>query len=288
MRFGEDEVMTRGGRGVLALATLVVLTCGSVVAGRPPPAPSIPERVAQAECVVVGEVVRVEDKTVKAVPHWGGGRQVEYQIAVVRIAERVKGPVGLTHVRVGFLPRRVGRVSTSRPLTVGMEACFYLRRHPTETFFVPPAFCTVTPRAKNRQFEAELALARRCARLLGEPLKGLKADKAEDRFLSAALLIFRYRTRPPGPVVEKPAPAEESRLILKALAEADWAKPDLALGYQLAPMNLFSRLGVTNKDGFTRPRNAREFKAAAKKWVAGHADSYRIQKFVAPPREGEE
>ena len=66
---------------------------------------------------------------------------------------------------------------------------------------------------------------------------------------------------------------------MQTLAEADWTRQPL--GYERSPLVLFLRLGLTDKDGWVQPENFADIPAAAKKWLAGHADSYRLQRFVS-------
>jgi hypothetical protein len=160
----EEKKMSRS-PGWLVLACLIPLLQGDAVAGKPLPLPCIPERLARADCSVVGKVVRIEGKTVRALPPWGAGDPLEYQIAVVQITESLKAPRGLTHLRVGILPAPLSPGFGGRPLAVGAEACLFLSRHPKETFFVVPMYYDVVPRAGNARFERDLALVRRCARL---------------------------------------------------------------------------------------------------------------------------
>jgi hypothetical protein len=90
-------------------------------------------------------------------------------------------------------------------------------------------------------------------------------------------------------VEQTPIPADESKLILKGLTEADWAKFD-----RTAPngMQAFYSLGVTEKDGWTPPKAvpvkpgepAPNYnilaKAAFVKWLEGPGKDYRIKKLV--------
>lgn len=60
-----------------------------------------------------------------------------------------------------------------------------------------------------------LVLTRRCVKLLDNTPAGLKAKEAEDRLLTIAMLIGRYRHYRPGvcgPETE-PIPADESKLM---------------------------------------------------------------------------
>jgi hypothetical protein len=285
--------------GLLGLAGLAVLVpAGPARALVPAPAP-LPDRVALAECVVVGQVIALEEKTVPARPHPGAAEKSDYKVAVVKIADAFRGAKGLTHLRIGFVPPSLvppgggGRPPLSgrfRPpeLSVGQEACFFLTPHFEETFYVLPMYYDLLARENNPTFAKDVALVKRCARLLDDPTGGLKSRDAEERLLAAALLLARYRTPRPGsqpPFATEPIDAEQSRLILRTLAEADWTKVDPET--RLSALQLFYRLGLRPEDGWVPPRPApgpnpaQEVHAAAKQWLKANAATYRIQRFVA-------
>src|SRR5262249_24799796 len=119
-----------------------------------------------------------------------------------------------------------------------------------------------------------------------DPRSGLTSKEQADRFLTAAMLINRYRTqktqaRPGVEPKTQLIDAEESKLILTALAEADWSAPRPGVAQppmMLQPMNLFTRLGVGPRDGWGPPRTG-NFVEAEQKWVKDNAGTYRIKKF---------
>lgn len=261
--------MTRRCLYLLMALVLAASTAQARVMAPPP----IPDRVVKAQAIVVGKVTAVEEKTVSA-----GGQ--EYQIAVVQVEEALLGAKGLTHVRVGFLPQRNPRFPQLN-LTVGQESCFFLSKPAGATFYTTPAYFDVIDK-KNANFANEVALIRRCGKLIGDTKAGLASKEQEDRLLTVAMLLARYRVPPPGstnPPKLEPIDAEESKLILLTLAGMDWSKsvPNL----RVEPASLFYRLGVTPKDGFTPPKDFKELPDAAKKWLKDNADKYRIQRFVA-------
>ena len=116
----------------------------------------------------------------------------------------------------------------------------------------------------------------------------LKGKNADDRFLTAAMLIARYRTPRPGETKTEAIDAEESKLILQALADADWTvKPAPGiLGLQtMNPQNIFYRLNLTPQDGWTQPTDVKDVPDAAKQWLKDNAEKYRIQRFVADKKD---
>jgi hypothetical protein len=253
--------------------------------------PAGPVKVAQADTVVVGRVMGLEDQDVTA-PLPGTTNKVKYRIAVVRVHERIKGGKGKDTVRVGFLspapavpPGGGVRVFIRRPASVnlapGQDGIFYLTRHPTESFYVVPAFYSFTS-SQAPNYAEELKGARKAVKLLQDPMAGLKSKDAKDRLLTAELLLGQYRTPKGGPVKTAPISAEESKLILSALLDADWTPRPVPFG-QTTPQMLFYQLGATDKDGWRPPQNVRnpqEINNAMRAWLREHRDTFRIQRFV--------
>jgi hypothetical protein len=252
----------------------------------------IPQRVATADAVLVGKVTTMEEKTVAAPLFPGAAQKVEYQIAVVKIKEPVLGVKGLTHVRVGFIPQQGGviRPLGYRPPTLAkdQEVCLFLTRQAGRTFYVMPAYYSVIDK-KAPTFEKDVAEAKKDARLLADARAGLESKDINDRFLTAAMLVAKYRQRrlAAAPPKEQPIDAEESKLILQALADADWTPPKNPVPFQMTPQIAFNLLQLTPKDGWTPPRNFKELPDEAKKWLKANAEKYRIQRFVAEERKDE-
>jgi hypothetical protein len=256
----------------------------------------IPERVALAEAVVVGKVTGIEDKTVSAESFPGAKDKVEYSIAVVKVADGLLGTKGLTHVKVGFIkppaadesrPIRPGRGRFGPPqLAVDQEGVFFLGRHHAESFYVLRDNNSLMPKAGNDNFEKELATVKACAKLLADPKAGLKSKKADERALTASMLVVRYSTPLTGREKREAIDADESKLILQGLADGDWAKGFSAT--ELTPQMAFGRLNLQQKDGWNPagPFNTpNAYQEAAKAWLKEHADTYRIQRFVTEKKD---
>lgn len=265
------------GAGLLILS--VVLTAD---AKRIAPPPAIVQRVAQADAVLSGKVVEIEGKNVTALaPHPGSTEMVEYQVAVVKIDQAIHGVPNVTQVRVAFLPG--GRSSLSKD----QQVCLFLTRHPKETFYVLPGFYDVLD-VSSPEGEKELELVKRCGKLLADPIAGMKSKDADDRLLTVAGLIVRYRQPTAERMKTEEVPAEESKLILQTLAEADWLKPNTQLlGYASTPQALFQRLGLQPADGWKPTANLapQNFSEAAKTWLREHAATYRVKRFVAENKD---
>lgn len=293
---------------IIGLACLFVL--GGAVSAKPapgrfvaPPIQPIPQRVLQADTIVVGKVTTVAEKLVKAARFKGDMQMGEYRLFTVKIDSAVQGANGLTHIKVGcLLPLPVAPVaidpSTGGPgirpnfrpfiqpppmLGKDQEALLFLRPHASEPFYTLSAMGDVTD-SKAGNFKADVELAKKVAKLLAEPMTGLKAKDANDRYLAAALLVTKYRT-PAGPSKEVDVPAEESKLILEGLAAGDWNAQLARPGYDpFTPMNMFSMLQPQTA-GWVQPQNFQEVPAAMKKWLEANAGKFRIKRFVAAKSE---
>jgi hypothetical protein len=246
----------------------------------------LPERVATADAVVTGKVTGIEDKTVSAEPFPGAKEKAEFQIAVIKIEDAALGAKGLTHIKVGTVKPPEGkpiiRPGGYRPpsLTVDQEGLFFLQKHPSESFYVIAGGAGVINKAGNDNFDKSVTRAKECAKLLADPKAGLKSKDADERALTAVLLITRYTTARPGQTKREAIDADESKQLLMALIDGDWTKASSQ--DDMGPTWAFQRLGLTDKDGWqpTPFVNRDAFHDAAKAWLRGHADSFRIQRFV--------
>ena len=251
---------------------------------------SIVQRVATSDAVVVGKVTAIAEKTVKA-ERWPG-QLAEFRVATVKIDQPLYGIKGLTHIKVGFVPALAPRPGQVRPhirpypgtaikLEKGQEALLFLKKHPKENFYTLPVYFDLVDK-KTAGFDDDVTEAKKYGKLLAEPMAGLKAKAAEERFQTAALLVYRYRSFKPGGKTE-PVDADESKLILEGLAAADWdAKPMPRPGpyrQQVTPVHCFYMLGLQAKDGWM-PTPGQPITEAAKAWIKANAGSYRIQRFV--------
>src|SRR5262249_5676971 len=149
--------------------------------------------LAAAGAVVIGKVVSVEEKNIDAYPYPGAAEKVPHQVAVVMIDRAVVGVKGLTHVRVAFVPQGAARRRYAPPdLTTDLEAVFFLT--PQADFFIAPQLEDVMvknakdPEAFARQAES----VEHWGKLLADPRAGLKSKDADDRLITASMLITRY------------------------------------------------------------------------------------------------
>jgi hypothetical protein len=257
-------------------------------AGFPLPEPPLPQRVALADAIIVGKVTEVVSDPVlaSAIPKITRAPAVSYRLAVVQVETSVRGAKDLREIRVGFAapPRR----RTDFGWTVGQGGCFFVRKHPDGSFFVIESSFDVLDRARSRTFDRDFALVQRCAKLLDDPEAGLRSKDAEDRLLTAGMLIFRYRTPRHvyrGEPKTEPIDAGLSRLILSVLAEGPWTEKDVRA--PAGRLRLFLRIGLTDKDGWQPTESPKDTASAAQQWLHANAERYRIRRYVAENGPGD-
>jgi hypothetical protein len=284
------------GLSCVALVAAPALAKAMMIA--PPP---LPQRAAVAEVIVVGKVTSFGDKLVSAKPPYGGDKNADYQIAIVKISDPIAGVKDAKEIKVGFIPPQAPPPNPNPggpavfikrypqfTLALDQEACLFLVKHPTEDFYIGMNYYDIVNKQNNADFDKNVDEVKRAAKLLADPAAGFQSKSADDRFLTAALLITRYRTARPGPVAPKTEPidAAESKQILQTLADADWnAKPMGPFAFQMTPQAIFFRLNPTPADGWTQPKDAKDIPDAAKQWCKDNVEKYRIQRFVAEKKD---
>ncbi len=269
----------------LLVMTLVVLSAALAPAQSESAAPPTgPARAVQADAIVIGRVVALEDKDIRV-------NDVTYRIAIVKVRETLKGKKEET-VRLGFVrpanapPEAVFRAVPPHHLNylVGDEGLFFLDKGPDGKFRTThglQAFVT----SRNEYLKQEIDDAKLVVKIGDHPSKYLKSDSTPERLLAATLLIQTYRKRNIN-AKQEPIDAEESKLILKALAGAQWEVREIKKGTasdpRVHPYMLFSQLGLSAADGWLAPQNAAaaELYKAAREWLDKNWDSHRIQKYV--------
>jgi hypothetical protein len=274
--------------GALALGSVLVLTATCYALRAIPVGPiqlPAPQQVARADAVVLGKVESIADKTVKAKSHIPGqNTEVEYQVATVKVQDGFLGAKGLTDVQIAWVPgapnvnpRFRGRQVN---LTKDQEACFFLTKHPTEAFFVVNSTPDVVNKS-NADFEKYTTLVKKCVQALDDPQKGLKSKEAAERLLTANLLLTRYRQPAFGSTKQESIDADESKLILQTMLDADWTKVDADTGTN--PQAMFYMINPTKEEGWQPPQNItqpNQIIDAMKGWVKDNVSTYRIKKFV--------
>ena len=269
-----------------------------------------PNRLANSDAVFVGRVVAFEPMDIEAVPAKGQPK-VAYRIAVIQVTETIRGlkkdaqtvrvgfPVGnngqaggFGNVQIQVQPAVPGGAAIARRpfiqsinLQVGHDGLFFLAKHETESFFLAPTYQTFVNRQNNPTFDNDVKSAKQVCKVLDNPVAALKSQDKDERYTAAAVLVSKYRSNSTGlPMKEVPISAEESKLILKAMAEGDWAIGRFNATVPSA-YELFNQLGITVNDGYklVNVRNQQDIMQTMQKWIAENADKYQIKKLVADP-----
>lgn len=295
------RMLWMGAASLLCLAMTTTPSTARAMMIAPSP---ISQRVATADCIVVGKVTGFGDKTVSVTTFPGSKQKQEYQIAIIKVETNLHGAKGVKEIRVGFIPPPPpgpGPGATGRPIirrpfrgvnfTLNQEACLFLTKHHEGDFYTAPMYFSVINKTGNANFDKEMDEVKRCAKLMADPKAGLEAKEKEDRLLTAGMLIAHYRQARPSNGAPKTAPinADLSKKILLTLADADWnAKPPRPGPFQMTPQTMFYQLGLTAKDGWTQPKDFKQFPEAAKKWLKDNSDKYVIQRFVHEKKDKED
>jgi hypothetical protein len=265
------------------LAPALICACMYAIAAHagvmimPPPGPA---RIANADAVIVGKVESIEPADIKI-------GNTNYRIAIVKINDGVRGVKDEKSLRVGFIPQekpnpkiRIGGIRHVQ-LAAGQEGLFILKKQEKETFYTLGGIAGYYINSENNPgFEKEVQIAKAAAKVLENPQASLKAKDADERMLAAAILIDKYRNFRGPNSKQEPIDAQESKLILQALVDADWKSQANFTSLRPAPWQLFQRLGVTAQDGYA-PQPKANYHEVMQTWLRENAEKYRIQRLVA-------
>lgn len=262
---------------------LLLLAAVMVVAGKDRIRPDPPRPVlhtAISDAVVVGTVTAVEDDPVRAKSHPDAATEDDYRVLVVKVDDAVLGVKNVTHVRVA-LPL-AEYLQVSQTYQKDNKFLFYLMQHSTTELLL----LSSNQKPVNLADKGADEIVRR-AKLVGaavkDPMKALKAEKKDDRVLAAAGLVTYYRRHAGSNHETTYRPADESKLILEVLAEADWTdgrglEEGGVLGLAMG-MNL-EDYGWHHLSDFDRRTQAAEEQAAFKKWLADKGKDARVKHYV--------
>lgn len=247
------------------------------------------QKALHADYVILGKITEAEKEPVSAAGYPNAEPPVEYKVVTVKVTDRLLGAGGVTQVRVGFAPMnlspRRGRIALQGLKTdVGTEGCFFLVPHPSGDFFVPVPWAT-PPYPADADYDKQLAEVKKVAGVLADPVAALKVKDASDRFFTVRTLLSRYGSAPPSvgkdEVKQEEVPAEESKLILAALADMRW----LHFTGQ-GRSNVWPLLQLTARDGWS-PAPAAPGEDAnklmderSKKGLEKNKDTYRVKRYV--------
>lgn len=294
-----NRTMWMGMASLLCMGAMASLSSARAMMIAPQP---ISQRVATAECIVVGKVTGFGERTVSAPRFPGDKEKGEYQIAIVRVENNIAGAKGIKEIKVGFIapppppppapaapaggPIRL-RPGIRRPMTpsfsLNQEALLFLTKHHDADFYIAPMYFSVVNKQGNTNFDKEVDEAKHCVELLADPKAGLEAKEMADRVCTAGMLMARFRQYKvgAGKPEMKPVDPELSKKILLTLAESDWnARPARPGPFQMTPQMIFGQLQLTEKDGWKPPKDYKQFPEKAKEWCKDNADKYAIKRMV--------
>jgi hypothetical protein len=259
----------------LGLACVVLFGLTSQLLARVAGPPPLFVRVALTDTILFGKVKAIEEKeTEVTLP--GSTDKVSMRVAVVEPVDGLKSSGKVEkRIRVAYFPNS----KYGHQPKAGEEGLFYVNGGVSkEGLYVVTGIWDYIPVAA----EKDAAEVKRLTRLLANVKGNLQSKDRDDRFLTAAMLVAGYRNRPPGDKHATEAiDAEESKLILTALAEADWTvNPGVGVPQ---PILVFHMLGLTKADGWVPPQagtTSETYYKAARDWVKTNAGTYRIQRLV--------
>jgi len=276
---------------------------------------STSQKLAQSDVAVAGKVTSIEKETVELPQYPGDKNKVPFTVAVIKVETALAGAKNVTHVKVAFLaqpgggeqpgnelPIKGGRI---RPigggfgpvqLTEGQEGIFFLQKHPgSDSYYsIQQGMTPIAAKAEN--YKDELVKVKGITEALADPLKALKADKLDARLTAAAAIVTKYRQPSrTGQSVEVAIPAEETKLIMKTLLEADWTaadRPAPGFDYQSSPSSIIGMMGLYPgaqgvpafqvKPGESYNAKYKEVIAA---WYEKSGEKFEIKKFVAKEKK---
>src|SRR5262249_42213960 len=145
----------------------------------------INQRVATSDVVVVGKVLRLEEKPVSAKPYPTSPMPIDYTIAVVQIQEGLLGADKMKEVRVGFIVpknvpnpgpaiRPIGPRAGNIQLVKDQEYALFLTKHADGDFYTAVNYFDVIQK-NNPTFAKDMEQARKQAKLIADPMGSLKS-----------------------------------------------------------------------------------------------------------------
>lgn len=282
------------------------------------PGPTAHQKAVASQLVVSGTVT-MEKETVDAVMYPGQQVKTTFKVATIKVTdtligdkvETVKvliGPADTTYINEQppgappqpYYPAYLNNIQ----LIDGQEGVFFLTAHPVEKgqFTLLGGNPPLNP--LDTKYKDDLAAVKAVAAIYADPVKALKAEKAEDKMRAAATLVSKYRRWPqnfqgPGQPEQKAIPAEEAKLIFQAMLEADWEKWDQPqndpnIDWTLNPSNLLGQMqiyaggrgGQGGNFPQVRPQPGQGYNAAYKEafkaWMEADGKNFEIKRFVQP------
>lgn len=240
------------------------------------PKEPIAHKVAAADCVVLGKITAIRAKPQQGqVWRYSAKPQWDFTIVEVEVAETLTGPRGVKQARFGF--RNIKHYKPA--IEVGQIGFFCGVKVGTNDFYIVPTDCFCEQ--NDPSFKKDLALARRLGGLLWNPDEGLKSKDADDRLLTAYLLLLRacyvpWRHGETGKT--EPIDRAQSKRILLALAEGNWNTHGQEVRDAVAALQLAVKFGAPIMKSFPSQQGEDQWPADAKEWLKQNAATYRIHR----------
>lgn len=267
------------------------------------------QKTLQADAVVVGKVTGIDKETVELEPFPGQPKQA-YTVANIKVESGLLGAKNVTHVKLAFIKPGDEVQPGGGPVGPGggiakplpfpgrggvpqyvpaedQEGVFFLSKHPTSDKHYVVQFNQNPLLSTDPNYKDEVEKVKAMAATFADPVKALKAEKEEERVANALSLAQKYRSYPQnnvsGVTEDTPIPAEETKLLLKVLCEADWVKtadaPRLADALGLVPGNY--GIPAVKADEKDEPLAARQ--KAFKAWADKYGDKVTLTRISAKP-----
>ena len=273
-------------RFFLGLLGVAVAASVSLACGRGPIIYSVFQRILYSEVTVLGTITAVEKDEIEIPNPQPTIPPLSFRVAVVRVEQAIGGAKNVTHVKVLF---------SGEQLCPGQEVCLFLNRHATQT-----GYFTATPQAPwldraNPRDRATWTALDTVLPAVSDPVAALKSGDDNERFRAAAYLTLRYRKTVAGVSADKydtePVSADESQLILKALADVDWDRATDGVNHWEA----YHAIGLKQENGgfpncdvvtdgklmpLHFPGGRNDLRSAYQKWLAERGATYQIQKLI--------
>jgi hypothetical protein len=228
------------------------------------------QRILQSHWVVSGTLT-LEKETVEQAMYPQAPVKTNFKVFTLKvkdvlIGEKVEsirllvGPADPAQIPFDDGSGRMAKIPSYRPylnnvqVIDGQEGVFFVTRSTAsekQYQLVPGA---IPLNALDTKYKDNLATIEKIQTVLKDPIKALKAEKPEDRFAAAQILVGKYRSYPPlatNGVVEEAIDADQSKLILAAILEGDFAKYDTPVQgnvgneyWENNPANLTGQLGL--------------------------------------------
>ncbi len=264
----------------LFLASLLILV-PSVASAKRAPGRTPVQSAAVAEFILLGHVTEFDKDPVEAESGPGTKDKIQYTMATVKVTEALRGLKTETHVKVGFMPS--GRSPLN--LVEKQDYLLFLTKHHSGNFYTMNSMSP--PLAITKDTNPTVDEVKAVGKILADPAKALKAEKAEDKAFAAAALILHYRSPLESGVEQtlEAVPLAESQAILKAIGALDWTATPTVGGFEI--IRTFYQLAIGADAGWKQPEpkpgddTTAVLHKAYSDWLAGPGVKFQIQKFVA-------